>query len=320
MFKSGATRRVIACLFALACSAAAQAADQAVLKIVVPFPAGGVTDQTARIVAEHMARQLGRTVIVENRPGAGSRLGTDAVFKAVPDGNTLLFTNSSFSILPIIEPGVAWQRSSSFVPLSMTASYSLQMVASKQVPVKTLPEFIAYVRQRPGKLSYGSSGIGSGSHFAGEFFKSLTGTFLVHIPYKSTIDAVRDVSGGVVDLAFDAAAKPAVDAGRVTLLAVTGDRRDPRFTATPTAAEAGLKPFVLVSWVGLLGPPGLPEAVAEQLSRAADLSRAKASVQTRLEETGLLVQGGPPSKLAAMLKDESSLYRRIAETARLKFE
>ena len=290
------------------------------LRIVVPFPAGGVTDQTARIVAEQMARQLGRTVIVENRPGAGSRLGTDAVFKAAPDGNTLLFTNSSYSILPVIEPSVAWQRPTSFVPLSMTASYGLQIVASKQVPAKTLPEFIAYARQRPGKLSYGSSGIGSGSHFAGEYFKSLTGTFLVHIPYKSTTDAVRDVAGGVVDLAFDAAAKSAIDAGRVTLLAVTSDRRDPRFPATPTAAEAGLKPFVLVSWVGLLAPPGLPEALADQLSRAADLSRADLSVQKRLEETGLQAQGGPPSKLAAMIKDESNLYRRIAETARLKFE
>ena len=320
MVKYGATKRVIASLLALACSAVAPAADQAVLRIVVPFPAGGVTDQTARIVAEQMARQLGRTVIVENRPGAGSRLGTDAVFKAAPDGNTLLFTNSSYSILPVIEPSVAWQRPTAFVPLSMTASYGLQIVASKQVPAKTLPEFIAYARQRPGKLSYGSSGIGSGSHFAGEYFKSLTGTFLVHIPYKSTTDAVRDVAGGVVDLAFDAAAKPAIDAGRVTLLAVTNDRRDPRFPATPTAAEAGLKPFVLMSWVGLLAPPGLPDALADQLSRAADLSRADMSVQKRLEEAGLQAQGGPPSKLAAMIKDESNLYRRIAETARLKFE
>ena len=321
MFKIHAKAyRVIACLIALACSAAAQAADQAVLRIVVPFPAGGVTDQTARIVAAQMAKELGRTVIVDNRPGAGSRLGTDAVFKAPPDGNTLLFTNSSFSILPVIDPNAAWQRPNSFVPLSMTASYGLQVVVSKQVPVKTLPEFIAYARQRPGKLSYGSSGIGSGSHFAGEYFKSLTGTFLVHIPYKSTVDAVRDVAGGAVDLAFDAAAKPAIDAGRVTLLAVTSDRRDPRFPATPTAAEAGLKPFVLTSWVGLLAPPGLPDDIAAALNRAADLSRADTSVQKRLEEAGLQAQGGAPSKLAAMIKDEAKLYRRIADDARLKFE
>lgn len=312
--------RLIALAGALLGSAAVQAAEPAVLRIVVPFPAGGVTDQTARIVAAQMAKELGRTVIVENRPGAGSRLGTDAVFKAPPDGNTLLFTNSSFSILPVIDPNVAWQRPGSFVPLSMTATYGLQVVAGNQVPVKTLPEFIAYARQRPGKLTYGSSGIGSGSHFAGEYFKSLTGTYLTHIPYKSTIDAVRDVAGGAVDLAFDAAAKPAIDAGRVKLLAVTSDKRDPRFPNTPTAAEAGLKPFVLTSWVGLLAPPGLPDALVQQLSRAADLSRADASVHKRLEEAGLQAQGGPPSKLAAMIKDESILYRRIADDARLKFE
>ena len=325
MFKfDGKSQRVIACPFVLtlafACSAMAQAAEQAVLRIVVPFPAGGITDQAARIVADQMGRQLGRTVVVENRPGAGSRMGTDAIFKAPPDGNTLLFTNSSFSILPVIDPSVPAQRASSFVPLSMTASYGLQIVASKQVPAKTLPEFIAYARARPGKLTYGSSGIGSGSHFAGEYFKSLTGTFLVHIPYRSTIDAVRDVAGGAVDLAFDAAAKPLIDTGRVTLLAVTNDRRDPRFPDAPTASEAGLKPFVLMSWVGLLAPPGLPAAIAEQLSQAADLSRVDSSVKKRLDEIGLLPQGGPPSKLATMIKDESKLYRGIADKARLKFE
>ena len=325
MFKTHAKKRrlirfCIALVSALTVSATAQAAEPAVLRIVVPFPAGGVTDQTARIVAMQMAKELGRTVIVENRPGAGSRLGTDVVFKAPPDGNTLLFTNSSFSILPVIDPNAAWLRSSSFVPLSMTASYGLQVVVGKQVPVKTLPEFIAYARQRPGKLSYGSSGTGSGSHFAGEYFKSLTSTSIAHIPYKSTTDAVRDVVGGVLDLAFDAAAKPAIDAGRVTLLAVTGDRRDPRFPATPTAAEAGLKAFVLTSWVGLLAPHGLADDIAMSLNRAADLSRADASVQKRLEEMGLMAHGGPQSKLALTLKDESNLYRRIAENARLTFE
>ena len=271
-------------------------------------------------MAERISQQLGRVVIVENRPGAGTRMGTETVFKAAADGDTLLFTNSSYSILPIIDSKVPWDPTKSLVPIGMTATYGLQIVTGRHVPANTLPEFIAYAKQRPGRLSYGSSGLGSGSHFAGEYFKSLTDTFIVHIPYKSTVDAVRDVAAGVLDLAFDAAAKPFIDGGRVKLLAVTNDKRDARFPNAPTAVEAGLKSFVLTSWVGLLGPPGLPDNLAAQLSKAADLTSADALVLKRLEESGLRVEGGSSAKLAAMIKNEWSLYRNIANTSRLKFD
>jgi tripartite-type tricarboxylate transporter receptor subunit TctC len=188
------------------------------------------------------------------------------------------------------------------------------------LPANTLQEFIAYARKNPGKLSYGSSGFGSGAHFGGEYFKSLTGTFIVHIPYKSTTAALNDVAGGTLDLAFDASAKPLVDAGRVKLLAVTSAKRDPRFPDTPTAQEAGVKGFVQESWVGVLAPAGTPADIVNKLSKAAAVAVADPSVRQRLAEIGLQAEGGPAARLAEAIRGETALNRKIAADARLQFE
>jgi tripartite-type tricarboxylate transporter receptor subunit TctC len=312
------TRRALLAA-SLAAAAGLAQAQANVVKMVVPFPAGGVTDQAARLVAEKMSQQLGQTIIVENRPGAGSRLGVDAVAKAPADGSVLLFTNSSFSFLPIIDEKLP-DPTKALAPVGMAATYSLQIVTATRFPVNTLPEFIAYAKKNPGKLSYGSAGVGSGTHFAGEYFKALSGTFLVHIPYKSTTGALNDVAGGQLDLAFDGAAKPLIDAGRVKLLAVTGEKRDPRFPNTSTAAEAGLKGFVQQSWVGILVPGATPAVVVERLNKAAGAAVADAAVQKRFAEMGLQAQGGPASRLAEVIRAELGLNRKIAADAKLRFE
>lgn len=303
----------------LAAAAGLAQAQANVVKVVVPFPAGGVTDQAARLVAEKMSQQLGQTIIVENRPGAGSRLGVDAVAKAPADGSVLLFTNSSFSFLPIIDEKLP-DPTKALAPVGMAATYGLQVVTATRLPVNTLPEFIAYAKKNPGKLSYGSAGVGSGTHFAGEYFKALSGTFLVHIPYKSTTGALNDVAGGQLDLAFDGAAKPLIDAGRVKLLAVTGEKRDPRFPSTPTAVEAGLKGFVQQSWVGILVPAATPATVVERLNKAAGAAVADAGVQKRFAEMGLQAQGGAATRLGEEIRAELALNRKIAADAKLRFE
>lgn len=306
---------------ALGAAAGSAHAQQNLIKMVVPFPAGGITDQAARVVAEQMSQRLGQQIIVENRPGAGSRLGIDAVAAAPADGNTLLFTNTSYSILPVVNPKATFDPTKALAPVSLSATYSLQIVTGISVPAATLPEFIAYARKNPGKLSYGSAGMGSGAHFAGEYFKSLTGTYLVHIPYKSTSSALNDVAGGQLDLAFDASAKPLVDGGKVKLLAVTGDKRDPRFPNTPTAAEVGLKPFSkMQSWVGILAPAATPQPVLQKLNKAAAAAIAEPVVQKRLAELGLEPQGGSASRLATAITEEMALYRRIAADSKLRFE
>lgn len=312
-------RRLLLLAMTLATTGLTQA-QSGVIRMVVPFPAGGVTDQAARILSEHMGKQLGQTIVIENRPGAGSRLGVDAVIKATPDGNTLLFTNTSYSILPVVDPKVSFDPATALVPVSLTASYGLQVVTRNSTPANTLTEFIAHAKKNPGKLSYGSAGVGSGAHFAGEYFKHLTGTYIVHIPYRSTSGAVTDVAGDLLDLAFDAAAKPLIDSGRVKLLAVTARKRDPRFPNTPTAAEVGLKAFIMESWVGLLAPPATPPAALERLNKAASSALADATVQKRLAELGLQPEGGPANRFASAIRDDIGLYGKIARDAKLQFE
>ena len=323
MMNFRSTRRwmVLASVAAAACTASLGAHAQAsVVKVVVPFPAGGVTDLLARLLSEGMSKQLNQTFIVENRPGAGGRIGIDLVAKAPADGSTILFTNSSYSILPVVEPKIAFDPTKALAPVSMISTYGLQMLVRKDLPANNLPEFIDYAKKNPGKLSYGSAGMGSGTHFAGEYFKSLTGTFLVHIPYKSTNGALNDVAGGLLDFAIDGASKPLVDAGKVKLIAVTGSKRDARFPTTPTAAEAGLKDYVMESWAGFLAPPGTPQAAIDRLNRAAAATLQDPAVQKRFAELGMAPEGGPASRMGAVIKDELALYRKMAKDANLKFE
>lgn len=312
-------RSIAAALLAACCAFAAPAQDN-VLKIVVPYPAGGVTDLAARALAERLGPALGQTVIIDNRPGGGSRIGIDVVVKAPADGRTLLFTNNSFIILPVVDPAVKLEADKSLAPVGILASYGLGVVVSNAVPAATLTEFIAYARAHPGKLSYGSSGPGSGANFAGEYFKALTGTSLVHVPYKSTAAALNDVAGGVLDLAFDATAKAYADAGKVRLLAVTGSQRDPRLPTVPTAAEAGLKGFVLDSWAGLLAPAGTPPAALARLNEALNKAVADPALRSRLQEMGLAPEGGSVERMSQQIRDDMGLYRRIAADAKMRFE
>lgn len=303
----------------LALSCAAQTTAPA-LRLVVPFPAGGVTDLAARALSERLGPALGQTVIVENRPGGGSRIGVDAVMKAAPDGQTLLFTNTSYAILPIVDPAVKYEADRSLLPVGMLASYGLSLVVANALPVKTLPELVAYARSHPGKLTYGSSGPGSGTHFLGEYFKSLTGTFIVHIPYRSTSGALNDVAGGTLDMTFDATAKAYADAGKVRMLAVTGRQRDPRLPGVPTAVEAGLKDFVIVSWVGLLAPVGTPPATVARLNAALNEALAAPALRQRLQEMGLTPEGGEAQRMLGQIRGDVRLHREIAKHAGLRFD
>lgn len=314
-------RRLAAALLVLGCALGARAqpaADR--LTFVVPYPPGGVTDIAARALAERMAVGLAQTLVVENRPGAGSRIGIEAVVKAAADGRTLLFTNTSYAILPVVDPAARYQPETSLAPVGLLASYGLQFVVAEKLPVKTLREFIEYARARPGRLSYGSSGLGSGVHFAGEHFKALTGTYIVHIPYRSTAAALNDVAGGTVDMTLDATAKTYADAGKVRILAVTGAQRDPRLPDVPTTTEAGLRDYVFSSWVGLLAPAGTPPATVGRLNAALNAALADPALRRRLQDLGLTPEGGDAARMQQQLRDDLAFHRRIAAQSKLRFE
>lgn len=305
----------------LGAPAAASAQSSAnVIKVVVPFVAGGITDQVARGVLDRVSKSLAQTLVIENRPGAGSRIGSETVMRADPDGTTLLFTNPSYSILPITDTAVKYDPVKALAPVALVGTYGLPVVVSNRLPVNTLGEFIAHARKHPGQLSYGSAGMGSGAHFAGEFFQSLTGTEMVHVPYKSTAAAIIDVAGGVLDLTFDATAKSYADAGKVKIVAVTGKHRDPRLPLVPTAAESGLKDFVLGSWLGLFAPVGTPAAVVERLNKAVNAALADPGLVKQMEDLGITASSGSPSALASAVQQDMVLYRRIANDAKLTFK
>lgn len=298
----------------------AQDSAQAPVKIVVPYSAGGVTDQIARLLADRMAPLLKQTFIVENRPGGGGRLGVDAVMKSSPDGATLLMANTSYSIQPVADPSAKYDPVTSLAPIGIVGTYGLAVVTGRQVPANSLGEFIAYAKRNPGKLSYGSSGMGSGSHFLGEYIKWLNGIYMVHVPYRSTSAALNDVVGGVVDLAFDATAKPYADAGKVKILAVTGRQRDPRLPNVPTVAEAGFKEMTVVSWSGLLAPANTPPATIERLNKALNTALNDETLRKSLRDMGIVPQAVTPAEMKEQIRQEYAFHRKIAVDAKLKFE
>lgn len=318
--KFGIGRMAAVCLAAAAAIGAGQACAQdtkAVIKVVVPFTAGGVTDQIARGFLERMSKSLSQTMIIENKPGGGSRIGSEMVMRSPPDGTTLLFTNPGYSSLPIADENVKYDPTKALAPISLVGTYSLAVAVSSKVPANTLQEFITYAKKNPGKLSYGSAGNGSGAHFAGEYFMALSGTEMVHIPYKSTSAAILDVASGVLELAFDATAKVYADAGKVKILAVTGDKRDPRIPQVPTAVEAGLKDFVLTSWVGLFAPPGTPPSVIERYSKAANIAIADPKFIQQVQELGVSPGGGSPGTLAKAVQQDVKIFKSIAKSSNI---
>jgi len=291
-----------------------------VLRVIVPYAAGGITDIGARVICEQLSQVLGQPVIVENRPGGGTRIGTAAAFAAKPDGNTLLLTNIAYSILPLVDRSVKYEAASAATPVGLASVYPIALVVNAALPVKTLQEFIAYARKNPGKLSYGSAGPGSGAHLGGELFKALTGTYLVHIPYRSTSSALTDVAAGRIDLTFDATAFELARTGQVRILAVSGTERDPRMPEVPTVAEAGLKGMETASWLGIFAPLGTPAPVVERLNQALNAALQSEGLKARFREFGMLPRSGPPKLLIDQVRHDTQLYRRVINDSKLTFE
>ncbi|HEY2257011.1 MAG TPA: tripartite tricarboxylate transporter substrate-binding protein [Variovorax sp.] len=291
-----------------------------VLRVIVPYGAGGITDIGARVICAQLGGVLGQPVIVENRPGGGTRIGTSAAFAAKPDGNTLLLTNIAYSILPLVDPSVKYDAVTAAAPVGIASVYPIALVINAALPVKTLQEFIDYARKNPGKLTYGSAGPGSGAHLGGELFKALTGTYLVHIPYRSTSSALTEVAAGRIDLTFDATAIEFAKTGRVRILAVSGTERDPRMPDVPTVAEAGLKGMETASWLGIFAPLGTPTPVIERLNQALNVALQNEGLKARFRELGMVPRSGPPSLLIDQVRHDTQLYRRVINEAKLKFE
>lgn len=293
------------------------------IRLVVPFAPGGNVDITARTIAPALGEALGQSVIVENRPGAGGVLGADIVAKAVPDGYTLLMgSNSSVSVAPALYPRNPYHPIRDFAPIALVAATPFVLVVHPSVPAKTLEELIALAKAKPGTLSMASGGTGSSNHLVGELFQSLTGTKLLHVPYKGAGAVAADLLGGQVQLLFDqlAASTPNIKAGRLRALAVTSTSRASVVPDVPTMAEAGVKGMDVTNITGVLAPAGTPADIVAKVNAAVLKAIARPEVKERFATLGVNPLGGTPDEFAAFIREDFAKWTKVIKDGNIKVD
>lgn len=284
------------------------------VRIIVPFPPGGPNDVITRLIAEPLGQQIGQGVIIENRAGAGGTVGSEAGAKAVADGYTLtLGSTSSHSLPTLLGQKIGYSPVASFAPVGLIGRTPTVLLVSAKVPVSDYRGLVAHVRANPGRLNYGSSGTGTLNHLVTEYFKQRTGTFIVHIPYRGTGQAMTDLGAGQIDMMFDAVitAAPQVRAGRVRAVAVTGNARAADLPGTPTFEEVGLKDFEGNLWVGLLAPAGTPPEIVARLNAALQAVLARPEVRARMAALAFEATPGSADALASHMRTVESVWARV---------
>jgi len=313
----GLSRRLLLATLALASSAAlAQSYPSRPIKLVVPFPPGGPTDTASRILGQRLAERLKQPVVVENRPGAGGAMGGDAVAKATPNGLLLFFAASpTMTISPHILKSMAFDPAKDLTAIAPILSYSNVLVINKDQPFKTLPELVAYARANPGKLDYGSAGMGASNHLSGELFARRAGIKLTHVPYKGHAPAMTDVIGGQLSMMFDiiGSARNYISSQRVRPLAVTSRERNASLPEVPTMTESGIADYEVGGWYGLYGPARLAPDLVTRLNEATRRALAQDELKAKLIEQGYDLWTGSPATLAERAARELALWGTVAK-------
>lgn len=325
---ANAARRALLSLLAggglgLAADARAQAsAPTGPIRIIVPHPPGGPADQIGRVVASELGKALGQTLIVDNRPGGGSLVGTQAVAQAKPDGQTLLVNASVQVIYPTLFKQMTFDVIRDFEPVSLLTRVPLVLLVHPQVPARSVAELVAHAKARPGQLSFASSGNAGAAHLAGELFKQIAGVDIVHVPYRGAAPALSDLIGGQVQLMFDSAssALPHVRSGKLRALAVTSETRLPLLPDLPTMVEAGVPGYVLTNWYGLWAPRGTPAAWVSRLSSELARSLHAPEVAGALRNGGAEVVAGTPEALARFQLAEKDKWAQIVQRSGAKLD
>ena len=302
-----------------ATSAAAQEYPSRAVKIIVPFGAGGPADVYARQIAQYLTETLKQSFVVENRPGAGSIIGTDAVAKSPPDGYTLLLMSNTHTTNEFLTPNKPFQLMRDFVPVAAINYSDLVMVVHPSVAAKDLKEFIALAKKEPGKMNYGSSGIATPYHMAGELFKSMSGTDIVHIPHKASGEMRSAVIGGHVQMAFDAVTTMTanVKAGQVRALATSAAKRSSVLPDVPTVAEAGVPGYESTIWLGLMAPTGTPKAVVDKLNAEVAKVMARPDVKAAWDKQGAVAMTMTPAQFDAYLRKDIEKWAAVVKAAKL---
>jgi tripartite-type tricarboxylate transporter receptor subunit TctC len=300
--------------------ARAQGTQQPV-RILVGAPAGGTTDTMARALASELGRVLGRTVLVENRPGAGGNIAAELVAKAAPDGNTLLMSFTSHAINASLYPTLPFDPERDFTPLTMVSTTPALLVAHPSLPADNLREVIALARRRPGQLNFAIGALGSSVHLAGEAFKMMSGTYIVNIPYKGTAPAIQDVLAGQVEMMFANVgnAQAHLRAGKLKALGVTSVRRLPAFPDVPAIAEV-LPGYQSSAWFGLFAPARMPPDVLRRLADGARQAIASPEVKRRIEAEGATPVGNAPEEFARFVHEEIARWAKVVKYSGAKPE
>ncbi len=311
-----------AALFLIACSATALAQTYPTrpVKIIVPFAAGGPADNYARFMATRLQDALGQPFVVDNKPGAGSVIGTDVAAKSPADGYTLLLMSNAHTVNETLIPNKPFALMRDFVAVAPINYSDLVLVANPNVPDKNLADLLKRAKAQPGKINYASSGPGTPYHMAGELFKSMAGVYLVHIPYRGSSGARTDVIGGQVDLMFDAVTTMTeqIKAGKVRAIATSGKTRSAVLPDVPTLNEAGVPGYEATIWLGLMAPKGTPKAVVDRLNEAVSKIASQPDIKTAWTKQGAVAMVMTPEAFDKYARDDVAKWAKVITTAGIK--
>jgi tripartite-type tricarboxylate transporter receptor subunit TctC len=299
---------------------AAQEYPSRSVRVIVPFGAGGPADLYARVIAQHLSEQLKQTFVVEDRPGAGSIIGTDAVAKSAPDGYTLLVMSNTHTTNESLVANKPFQLTRDFVPVAPLNYSDLIMVVAPSVPAKDLKEFIALARGKAGALNYASSGPGTPYHMAGELFKTMSQTDIVHVPHKASGEARNSVMGGHVQMMFDAITTmaPNVAAGQVKALGTTGTKRSPLTPDVPTIAEAGVPGYEATIWLGVMAPLGTPQDIVDKLNSEITKVVNRPDVKEAWAKQGAVPLVMSPAEFDKYIRADIEKWAKVVAAAGIK--
>ncbi|ANN77971.1 Bug family tripartite tricarboxylate transporter substrate binding protein [Bordetella flabilis] len=305
----------------LAFNAAAQDYPSRPIRVIVPFPPGGSTDILARTVFQQLGKEWRQSIIIDNRPGASGMIGTEMAARAAPDGYTLLMgSGGPLTISPSLYDKLAYDPVKDFVPVTVIATVPNIIVANTALPAHSVKELIALAKSEPGKLAFASTGNASPGQLAGEMFKAMTGTDMLHVPYKGSAPSVSAVLGGEVALNFTTTPPVVqlVKSGKLRALAVTSSVRVPDLPDVPTAAESGLPGYEAISWFGVVAPRGTPEAIVQKLH--ADLVRTINSpgVRKQIQETGSIPLANTPEQMEKMILDDTAKWAKVVKESHIR--
>ena len=302
------------CLLALSYAASAQYPNKPV-HLIVPFGPGGFTDVAARILQKELQPVLGQPIIVENKPGAGSTIGTDFVAKAPPDGYSLVMISTTHVISPHLYKEVPYDPIKDFAPVMKLAEGPYVLVVNSKTPYKSVKELIAAAKAKPGSIDFASSGNGSSQHLVGALFINMSGAKLNHVPYKGSNQAMQDVISGVVPVSFVGMpnALPNIGSGKIRALAVTTKHRDPQLPNVPTMDEAGVKGYDATIWLALLAPKGTPADVVQKINAAVTQVLSKPDAKKLMATAGVDVATGSPEELEKLLQSELDRWGKVVK-------